>query len=126
TSRHAYDERASSGEHHQEEEPMPKPSLTLQVPAPPDPVAVTLDPATTALLIFDVIEHIASRQPQCREQIAPAVSSLLSRARQAGVAVAYGTRAANVGTWLPEVALAPGDILIENQGQDRFYNTDLD
>src|SRR5262249_7940794 len=32
----------------------------------------------------------------------------------------------NMSTWLPEVAPAPGDIKIENQGQDRFYNTDLD
>ena len=28
--------------------------------------------------------------------------------------------------WLPEVAPAPGDIQIESQAQDRFYNTDLD
>jgi nicotinamidase-related amidase len=105
---------------------MPRSPLTLQIPAPPDPVAVILDPATTALLIFDVIEHIAARQPKCREQIAPAVSSLLARARKAGVTIAYGTRTANMSTWLPEVAPAPGDIKIENHGQDRFYNTDLD
>jgi len=48
------------------------------------------------------------------------------RARQAGVAIAYGTRAANMSTWLPEIAPAPGDIKIENHAQDRFYNTDLD
>ena len=28
--------------------------------------------------------------------------------------------------WLPEVLPAPGDIKIESQAQDRFYNTDLD
>jgi nicotinamidase-related amidase len=28
--------------------------------------------------------------------------------------------------WLPEVAPVPGDITIENQAQDRFYNTGLD
>jgi isochorismate hydrolase len=100
--------------------------LTLQVPSPPDPVPVTLDSATTALLVFDIIEHIAERQPTCREQLAPAAAALLQRARQAGVAVAYGTRAANMSTWLPEVAPTPDDIKIENHGQDRFYNTDLD
>ena len=56
----------------------------------------------------------------------PAIAALLARARKAGVTVAYGTRAANMSTWLPEVAPAPGDIRIENHAQDRFYNTDLD
>jgi nicotinamidase-related amidase len=28
--------------------------------------------------------------------------------------------------WLPDVLPAPGDIKIESQAQDRFYNTDLD
>jgi nicotinamidase-related amidase len=100
--------------------------LTLQVPSPPEPVPVVLDPATTALLVFDVIEHICSRQPKCRERMVPAICSLLARARQAGVTVAYGTRAANMSTWLPEVAPAPGDIEFENHAQDRFYNTELD
>ena len=59
-------------------------------------------------------------------QMVPAVASLLARARTAGVTVAYGTRAANMSTWLPEVTPAPGDIQIENHAQDRFYNTDLD
>src|ERR1700730_12349379 len=105
---------------------MSKPLLTLQMPSPPDPIPVVIDPATTALLVFDVIEHIYARQPKCREQLVPAVASLLERARQAGVAIAYGTRAANMSTWLPEVAPAPGDIEIESHAQDRFYNTDLD
>ena len=105
---------------------MSKPPLTLQMPSPPDPVAVALDPATTALLIFDIIDHICARQPKIREQLVPAIASLLARARQAGVTIAYGTRAANMSTWLPEIAPAPGDIKIENHAQDRFYNTDLD
>ena len=105
---------------------MSKAALTLQMPPPPDPVAVALDPRTTALLVFDVIEHISARQPQCREQLVPAIGSLLARARKAGVPVVYGTRAANMSTWLPEVAPAAGEIRIENHAQDRFYNTDLD
>jgi len=105
---------------------MTKPLLTLQVPAPPEPVPVTLAPAATALLIFDIVEHIRERQPQIRERLVPAIAALLKRARQAGIAVAYGTRASNTGTWLAEVAPAPGDIQFENQAQDRFYNTALD
>ena len=105
---------------------MSKALMTLQMPFPPDPVPVVTDPATTALLVFDVIEHICARQPKCREELVPAAASLLERARQAGVTIAYGTRAANMSTWLPEVAPAPGDIKIESHAQDRFYNTDLD
>ena len=105
---------------------MSKSPLTLQMPSPPDPVPVVLNPATTALLVFDVIDHIAERQPQRMAQMAPAIASLLARARKAGVTIAYGTRATNMSTWLPEVAPAAGDIKIENHAQDRFYNTDLD
>src|SRR3954447_9820392 len=105
---------------------MSKSLLTLQMPSPPDPVPVVLNPATTALLIFDVIDHICAHRPICKEQMVPAIASLLAQARKAGVTIVYGTRAANMLTWLPEVAPAPGDIKIENHAQDRFYNTDLD
>ena len=56
----------------------------------------------------------------------PAISSLLTRARKAGVTIAYGTRAPTMSKWLPEVLPGPGDIKIESQAQDRFYNTELD
>jgi len=105
---------------------MTKAALTLQMPAPPDPVPVALDPATTALLIFDIVDPICSRQPNCTGKMVPAIASLLARARKAGVTVAYGTRAPTMANWLPEVSPAPGDIKIESQAQDRFYNTDLD
>jgi nicotinamidase-related amidase len=105
---------------------MNNPPLTLQVPPPPDPVAVALDPATTALLIFDIVDPICTRQPSCKAQMVPAIAALLARARQAGVTVGYGTRAHTMSNWLPEVAPAPSDIKIESQAQDRFYNTDLD
>ncbi len=55
-----------------------------------------------------------------------AIAALLVRARQAGVTIAYGTRAPTMSKWLPEVLPAPGDIKIESQAQDRFYKTDLD
>jgi nicotinamidase-related amidase len=105
---------------------MSKPPLTLHMPSLPDPAPVVLASATTALLIFDVIDHISERQPVLKAKMLPAISSLLAKARKAGVTIAYGTRAANMSTWLPEVAPASGDIKIENQAQDRFYNTDLD
>jgi nicotinamidase-related amidase len=105
---------------------MSKPALTLQMPSPPDPVAVVLDPATTALLIFDIVDPICTRQPNCTGRMVPAIASLLARARKARVTVAFGTRAPTMANWLPEVSPAPGDIKIESQAQDRFYKTDLD
>jgi nicotinamidase-related amidase len=100
--------------------------LTLQMPQSPNPVAVVLDAATTALLVFDIVDPICTRQPNCTEKMVPAIASLLGKARKAGVTVAYGTRAPTMSKWLLEVLPVPGDIKIESQAQDRFYNTDLD
>src|SRR5947207_6345348 len=103
-----------------------KPLLSLQMPALPDPVRVTLNPATTALLVLDYVEPICNSQPKCKGQMLPAVTPFMALARKAGVVVAYGTREQNMSKWVPEVAPAPGDIKIVNTAQDRFYNTDLD
>src|SRR5438552_3435132 len=103
-----------------------KPLLTLQMPALPDPVRVTLNPATTALLVLDYVEDICNSQPKCKSQMLPAMTPFMARCRKAGMTVAYGTREQNMSKWLPEVAPAPGDIKIVNTAQDRFYNTDLD
>ncbi len=100
--------------------------LTLQMPQSPDPVPLVLDAATTALLVFDIVDPICTRQPNCTGKMVPAIASLLAKARKAGVIVAYGTRAPTMSKWLPEVLPASGDIKIESQAQDRFYNTDLD
>src|SRR5215468_2321865 len=103
-----------------------KPMLTLQMPALPDPVRVTLKPATTALLVLDYVSEICATQPKCKSQMLPAMTPFMERVRKAGITVAYGTRAQNMAHWLPEVAPAAGDIKIVNTAQDRFYNTDLD
>jgi nicotinamidase-related amidase len=101
-------------------------TLTLQVPSPPDPVPVVLSATTTALLIFDIVDPICTRQPNCTGKMVPAIAALLARARKAGVTIAYGTRAPTMSNWLPDVLPAPGDIKIESQAQDRFYKTGLD
>jgi nicotinamidase-related amidase len=103
-----------------------KPLLTLQMPALPDPVRVTLDPKTTALMVLDYVEDICHTQPKCRSQMLPAMIPFMERVRKAGLVVAYGTRAQNMSKWLPEVAPTATDIKIVNVAQDRFYNTDLD
>ena len=69
--------------------------LTLQMPALPDPVRVVLKPATTALLVFDIVDPICKNQPKCTGVMVPAIAALLAQARKAGVFVLYSTRAPN-------------------------------
>src|SRR6202521_1368706 len=103
-----------------------KPMVTLQMPALPGPVPVTLNSKTTALLVFDYVEPICNSQPKCKDGMLPAMTPFMARVRKAGLVVAYGTREENVSKWLPEVATEAGDITVVNTAQDRFYNTDLD
>jgi nicotinamidase-related amidase len=103
-----------------------KPMMTLQMPALPDAVRVTLNPATTALLVLDYVEPICNSQPKCKGGMLSAVIPFMALARKAGVVVGYGTREENMSKWLPQVAPAPDDIKVVSTAQDRFYNTDLD
>src|SRR5579872_4224947 len=98
--------------------PANRPMITLQMPALPDPVRVTLDPKTTALLVLDYVEPICNEQAKCKNQMLPAITPFMARVRKAGMTVAYGTRAPNMTKWLPEVAPMPGDIKVINTGQD--------
>jgi len=103
-----------------------RPLLTLQMPALPEPVRVVLKPATTALLVSDMIDPTCKSQPKCTQIMLPAIASLLAQARKADVLVVYSTRAATMSKWLPEVAPAPGDAMSDSYAQDRFYNSVLD
>jgi len=100
--------------------------ITLQMPALPDAVGVTLNPATTALMVLDYVEPICNSQPKCKDGMLSAVIPFIALARKAGVVVGYGTREQNMSKWLPQVAPAPDDIKVVSTAQDRFYNTDLD
>jgi nicotinamidase-related amidase len=103
-----------------------KPMITLQMPPIPAPVAVTLKPASTAVLVFDVVEPICASRPNCLKTMVPAISTLLARARKAGITVGYGTREPTLSKWMPEVAPEKGDLTFVSYAQDRFFNTDLD
>jgi isochorismate hydrolase len=100
--------------------------ISVQMPAPPAPVAVSLKPSTTALFISDMVEPICKAQPKCAEGMAPKLKELLARARKAGMLVVYSTQEANMAKWMPEVTPASGDPLIPSKGQDRFFSTELD
>jgi nicotinamidase-related amidase len=100
--------------------------VTLQMPALPDPVPVTVKAATTALLVFDMVDPICTTQPKCTATMVPAVTSLLAKARSASVFVLYSTRGPTLSKWITQVAPASGDPVMQSYAQDRFYNTDLD
>jgi hypothetical protein len=63
------------------------PMISVQMPAPPTPVAVSLKPATTALFVSDVVEPICKANPQCSTGMAPKIGDLIARARKAGMLI---------------------------------------
>lgn len=94
-----------------------------QIPPLPHPVAVTLDPATTALMVMDITEATCGPQPNCRELLSR-LAMLVDRARMAGLLIVYTSSGSTVSPILPAVAPAPNDPLIPG-GQNKFFNTGL-
>jgi hypothetical protein len=87
-------------------------------PALPAPVAVSVNPKTTALLVLDYV--FCARLAGCNATL-PAVATLLSKARAAGVLVIY--------TKVPipaAIANQTGETVITNDvGPDKYLNTTL-
>lgn len=98
-------------------------ALAQTIPPTPDPVAVTLDPGSTAIIVNDVTEQQCLPQPTCTGTMVPALVSLLARARAAGVLVIFSTPGSPL---LPELGQEPGEPLIPGFGQDRFFSTAMD
>jgi len=74
---------------------------------------------------MDIVEQTCKPQPRCTGDMVPRIAAFLPQARKAGVYVVYSTPPSGSPV-LPEVAPAPGDPVFSGQGQDRFYNTNLD
>jgi nicotinamidase-related amidase len=94
------------------------------LPAIPDPVAVTLDPATTAFLVLDLVSPTCTTRPTCVASL-PAVARLLDRARAANVFVAYSSVTNPQAAIVPEVAPRPDEPVVVSS-VDKFYNTSLE
>jgi len=99
------------------------PLSSRDVPPTPDPVAVSLDPATTALYVMDITDVTCSPQPNCVEML-PRIASLIARARAAGVLVVFTSGGAG-GTPLQDVAPRPGESVVQGR-QNKFFGTALD
>lgn len=94
-------------------------------PAPPtlpDPVAVTVDPAVTAVLVLD-ISDTSAQIPAVRDSV-PAVKKLIERARAAGARVVFSLGRAAEQKVLPDLDPRADDPVVRSSA-DKFFNTDL-
>ncbi len=96
---------------------------TITVPSPPPLKPVTVDPATTALLVLDFVKPICTN-PHCLADL-PAVARTLQAARASHTMVVYslggGATAADI---LPQVAPLGGEPTVTS-GPDKFIGTEL-
>lgn len=114
--------------------PAPSPGQTVlddwaSVQAPPAPAAkpVTLDPATTALLLLDFNKQTCNseRRPRCIASI-PKVKALLATARAKGAAVIYSlSPGAQAGDIAAELAPQKDEPVVAS-GPDKFLGTELE
>ena len=99
----------------------------VKAPPPPEVEEVTLDAATSALLILDIEERTCNpqRRPRAVASV-PRIAALLERAREANMPVVYSlTRGASPETILPEVARREDEPFVASS-VDKFYKTDLE
>src|SRR5438270_2606547 len=61
---------------------------SVKIPPPPELKKVTVDPKTTALLVFDLMKSNCGVRPRC-PPIVPNVKRLLDQARANNMLVAY-------------------------------------
>lgn len=108
------------------------PVAAQQLPTGPNPVPVTLDPKTVALLVLDMAESPCNAQPRC-VALVPRVASLLAAARRAGTLVVHSSADPSGITapvaqppFLGAVAPIRGEPVLIGGSQDRFFGTLLD
>src|SRR5260221_2115921 len=97
----------------------------LQMPPPPTLKPATLDPKTTALLLFDFMSTNCNERPRCVEAI-PKLKALMDRARAAGMLVAYTLPG---GGKIVDPGIAPHDGEVVDQrpgGPVNVLGSDLD
>lgn len=100
---------------------------SVKAPPPPAVKPVTIDKATTALLMLDFNQQTCNmqRRPRCVASI-PHVKKLLEAARTAGVPVAYTLGGGGKPADLPkELEPAAGEPIVTS-GLDKFANTELE
>jgi nicotinamidase-related amidase len=119
-----------------EEKIMPDPATAditsewanVKLPPAPELKPVTVDPATTALLVLDMMKSNCGVRPRCLATVAN-VRTLLEAARAHGMTVVHNlTGAGRVEDLVdPSLAPRPGEFLVNGAGgADKFVNSNLD
>jgi nicotinamidase-related amidase len=99
---------------------------TIQMPPPPELKQVTVDPKTTALLLFDFMKENCGARPRCVEDV-PKLKALDEKARAAKMLVAY-TFPNNGEPIDPGIAPKDKSEVVDQKagGPDKFIGSDLD
>lgn len=100
---------------------------SITAPPAPELKPVTVDPATTALLMLDFVKQTCNQQrrPRCLATL-PKVKALLDEARAKNMLVVYSvTSNSTIADVLPEVAPTGKEPVVQS-GVDKFIKTDLD
>jgi nicotinamidase-related amidase len=98
---------------------------TIQMPPAPTLKAVTVDPKSTSLLLFDFMTSNCGERPRCVAAV-PTLKALHDRARAANMLVVYTLPG---GGKIINPSIAPRDGEVVNQkpgGPDKFLGDDLD
>ncbi len=102
-----------------------------KVALPPAPAlkSASVDPKTTALLLFDFTTQTCSqeRRPRCAASM-PGMKKLLEDARARGMFVVFSVALPNTGEkdMMPQIAVRPGEPVLPSLGPDKFINSDFE
>ena len=102
-----------------------------RVALPPAPTVkpAVIDPAKTALLLFDFTTQTCSqeRRPRCAASM-PKMARLLADARAKKMLVIYSVALANTNAkdMMPEIAPGDGEAVLPSLGPNKFLNSDFE
>jgi nicotinamidase-related amidase len=94
----------------------------MQPPELPAPVAVSLDPATTALLVLDITDLTVKQAPTF--ETLPAVKRILEKGRAAGARVVFSLGRAPEPVLYPELGRRETEPIVKTSA-DKFFGTEL-
>lgn len=101
---------------------------TVKAPPPPELKSVSIDPASTALIVMDISTQscTAEKRPRCVATV-PKVQKLISEARAKGVLVLYTLAGTSKRTDIvKEIAPLEAEQSLSGAGPDKFVGIDLD
>ncbi len=102
---------------------------SVKLPPAPELRPVTVDPATTALLVLDLMKANCGARPRCAAML-PDVKKLIDAARAHNMLVVYNLTGQNPkfeDMADPSIVPHAGEFLIKNgRGANKFYGSDLE